>query len=218
MSKLKGILLFLGLMLGSLSWAQDSTFVDANLTLDTQDSVNTSIPLTSTDSFKNSNTSSTNFAIDSVKLLDKMRLNPKKAGLYSALVPGGGQIYNQEYWKLPIVYGAIGTGIGFIIHNSKNYNSARLEYSKRMSLKTDLNPKYSRYDMYMLQQEQDYYKEYLDMSVLLTSLGYLLQIMDAVAFNHLKGFDISPDISARFKMSQLDYGQLGFGIALYYNK
>lgn len=151
---------------------------------------------------------------DSILLINKMRLNPKKAGLYSALIPGGGQMYNGEYWKLPIVYGAIGTGIGFIIHNNKNYKSAQLEYSKRLSLKTDLNPKYANFDMYMLEEEQNYYKEYLDMSVLLTSLGYILQIMDAVAFNHLKGFDISPDISLRFKMSPLQYNQVGIGFAL----
>lgn len=151
--------------------------------------------------------------IDSIRLIDKMHLNPKKAGLYSALIPGGGQVYNKEYWKIPIVYAAIGTGVGFIIYNQKNYNSARLEYSKRLSLRTDLNERYAMYNMYMLQQEQDYFKENLDLSVLLTSLGYILQIMDAVAFNHLKGFDISPDISMRFKVSDLPYNQVGLGMA-----
>lgn len=153
--------------------------------------------------------------VDSQQLINKMRLNPKKAGMYSALIPGGGQIYNNEYWKLPIVYAALGTGVGFILHNNNNYKSARLEYSKRLSLRSDLDPKYERYDMFMLEQEQDYYKEYLDMSVLLTSLGYILQIMDAVAFNHLKGFDISPDISMRFKMSPLHHHQIGLGVAFH---
>src|SRR5690606_5094402 len=46
-----------------------------------------------------------------------MKYSPTKAGLYSAVLPGLGQYYNKKYWKIPIVWGAIDTCIGFIIYN-----------------------------------------------------------------------------------------------------
>jgi len=50
-----------------------------------------------------------------------IRYSPRKAGWRSAVIPGWGQYYNRKYWKIPIVWGAIGTGIGFIIWNQKQY-------------------------------------------------------------------------------------------------
>lgn len=49
-------------------------------------------------------------------------LSPSKAAFYSALVPGLGQVYNKRYWKVPIVYGAIGSGIYFYDWNKKEYD------------------------------------------------------------------------------------------------
>ena len=49
-------------------------------------------------------------------------LSPAKAAFYSAILPGLGQAYNKKYWKIPIVYAAIGTGVYFIIDNNKKYN------------------------------------------------------------------------------------------------
>ena len=49
-------------------------------------------------------------------------LSPAKAAFYSAVIPGLGQIYNKSYWKVPLVYAAIGTPIYFYIRNSKAYD------------------------------------------------------------------------------------------------
>ena len=52
-------------------------------------------------------------------------LAPAKAAFYSAILPGLGQAYNKKYWKIPLVYGALGSGIYFYNNNNKNYNRLR---------------------------------------------------------------------------------------------
>lgn len=127
-------------------------------------------------------------------------LIPKRSAMYSMLFPGLGQINNGQYWKLPIVYGLLGAGIYFFQDNLKNYNQYRLIYANR------LNNIYT--DKYVgvlndadIKGWRDYHKKYLDMTVLLSAVGYGLQIMDANVFAHLKHFDISEDIGFMIKPS-----------------
>ena len=54
--------------------------------------------------------------------------NPKIATLRSAILPGWGQITNKKYWKLPIVYGALGVTTGILFYNIKQYKEARNAY------------------------------------------------------------------------------------------
>lgn len=152
-------------------------------------------------------------SIDSFQWERKYRKNPKRAGLYAALMPGAGQIYNRQYWKLPIVYGLVGVGTGVLIHNLNNYNTTRKEVAARMSLSSDLNPDFQFLTTNQLLQQQSLYRENVDLTILLIGVGYILQVMDAVAANHLKDFDISPDISMRFKISNLPHQQIGVGVA-----
>jgi len=60
-------------------------------------------------------------------------LSPAKAAFYSAILPGLGQAYNKKCWKIPIVYGAIGAGVYFIMDNNKKHNLYRDEYKKRIA-------------------------------------------------------------------------------------
>lgn len=124
--------------------------------------------------------------------------NPKKAGMFSAILPGLGQAYNRQYWKLPIIYAGVGAAAYFIHFNNSQYQ----EYRKAYIARIDGDP--STTDPYVgvfttdaLKQLQDGYKRYLDITVLVTGLGYMLQVMDAVVYAHLKNFDISPDLSLR---------------------
>ncbi|WP_222166484.1 DUF5683 domain-containing protein [Edaphocola aurantiacus] len=125
---------------------------------------------------------------------------PKRSALYSMLFPGLGQLNNKQYWKLPVVYGLLGVGVYFFQDNLKNYNQFRLIYANRLNnVYTD---KYvGLYDDVRIKNERDYYKKYLDMTVLIGAVGYGLQIMDANVFAHLKNFDISNDIAFRIKPS-----------------
>lgn len=125
---------------------------------------------------------------------------PKRSAMYSMLFPGLGQINNGQYWKLPVIYGLLGAGVYFFQDNLKGYNRFRSIYAdRRNNIYTD---KYvGIYDDTRVLNERDYYKKYLDMTVLIAAVGYGLQIMDANVFAHLKHFDISEDISFRMKPS-----------------
>lgn len=138
------------------------------------------------------------------------QLIPKKSGLYSALIPGMGQLYNRQYWKMPIIYAACGAAVYFFIDNRNNYNSFRKEIA-------GLNQpgyirEYPEYNEDQLRAARDYYRRNLDLTGLLTALGYTLQVMDAVVSGHLKGFDISPDISMQMRPVIVPQGGVGMGL------
>jgi hypothetical protein len=61
--------------------------------------------------------------------------NPKKAALRSAILPGWGQIYNKKYWKLPIVYGALGTSAGIFFFNLDTYRDTRAAYKAKYNIR-----------------------------------------------------------------------------------
>lgn len=139
--------------------------------------------------------------------------NPKKAGLYSAILPGAGQLYNKQYWKIPVIYAGVGAAAYFIQFNSSQYHSYRKAYVASLQGKSH---EYSGiYDQAALQQLQDGYKRYLDMTILFTGLGYTLQVIDAIVFAHLKNFDISRDISLRMQPVSGPNGA-GMGLVLHF--
>ncbi|MBS1741316.1 MAG: hypothetical protein JST88_12335 [Bacteroidetes bacterium] len=138
--------------------------------------------------------------------------NPKKAGLYSAILPGAGQLYNKQYWKIPIIYVGAGAAIYFIQFNSGKYQTYRKAYIAALAGKP--NEFTGKYDLNALKQLQDGYKRYLDMTVLFTVVGYTLQVIDAIVFSHLKNFDMSPDISLHFTPLVYPTGGVGMGMVV----
>lgn len=139
--------------------------------------------------------------------------NPKKAGLYSAILPGAGQLYNKQYWKIPLIYAGVGAAVYFIQFNTEKYQTYRKAYIA--SLEGREHEFTGKYDQSALKQLQDGYKRYLDMTLLLTAVGYTLQVIDAVVFAHLKNFDVSPDISMR--MAPVSYPNGGAGLGLVFS-
>lgn len=139
--------------------------------------------------------------------------NPKKAGLYSALLPGAGQVYNRQYWKAPIIYVGIATSGYFFFFNRDKYQTYRRAYISRIDNDPDTRDQFEQvYSTGSLQQLQDVYKRYLDLTVLFTALGYTIQVLDAVAFAHLRNFDMSPDLSINMQPLVLPNGIVGFSI------
>lgn len=61
--------------------------------------------------------------------------SPRTAAIRSAILPGLGQIYNKKYWKLPIVYGAIGISGGVFFYNLKNYKDTRFAYKVKYNMR-----------------------------------------------------------------------------------
>ena len=149
---------------------------------------------------------------DTIKKKVVFQPNPKKAGLYSAVFPGAGQLYNRQYWKLPVIYAGFGVAAYFINDNYQAYNRYRTAYIA--TIDSDPNTISTEpYDSNQLKQLQDQFKQYVDLTVLLTSVGYIIQVMDAVVFAHLKNFDVSRDITMRMKPVTMPNGGLGFGLA-----
>lgn len=145
----------------------------------------------------------------------KFEPKPKKAGMYSAILPGSGQFYNRQYWKVPAIYVGVAAAGYFINFNLTNYQKYRKAYYTRIdndptTVDTDIETK--KYTTENLKQLQDQYRKWLDMTVLLTALGYTVQVIDAIASAHLKNFDISRDISLRIQpVAQPNY--IGMGLA-----
>lgn len=143
--------------------------------------------------------------------------NPKKAGLYSAILMGSGQFYNKQYWKIPVIYAGVAASGYFYFTNRDKYQSYRRAYISRIDNNPGTTDEFEGiYTTGSLQVLQDAYKRYLDLTVLFTALGYTVQVLDAVAFAHLRNFDISPDLSIHYGPVVHPNGTLGLGIAAHF--
>ena len=126
-------------------------------------------------------------------------LTPAKAAFYSAILPGLGQAYNKKYWKIPLVYGAIGTTLYFYIDNKKKYNEYRDAYKSRLAGNPD--PDYDYLTDTQLISAQEFYQRNASLSGLFVIGFYVLNIIDAnvdaaiLQFNVNKNLSLTPDIS-----------------------
>ena len=122
----------------------------------------------------------------------------KKATIMSAVLPGLGQVYNKKYWKVPIIYAGIGVFTYFIVFNANNYNRFRSAYivsvNKDTANYSDLTQKYTSDE---LLSARDYYRRNLEMTCLLTTLWYILNILDATVDAHLFTYNISKELSMK---------------------
>ncbi|WP_253255990.1 DUF5683 domain-containing protein [Formosa algae] len=121
-------------------------------------------------------------------------LAPARAAFYSAILPGLGQAYNRKYWKIPIVYAAIGTGIYFYIDNNNAYNDYRDAYKRRLAGFTD-DEYYGRISDDGLINAQEQLRENKELSLLITIGLYVLNIVDANVDAHLLQFNIDDNLS-----------------------
>ena len=148
--------------------------------------------------------------------------SPRKASLFSAVLPGLGQAYNKKYWKIPIVYAGFGVFGYFIYFNAENYN----EYKQALidfidedagtnsylnligpnidpgsfdpSLGSPLyRPDNEEWFRTQLENNMNYYKRYRDLSIILTVGWYVLNIIDAAVDAYLFDYDISDDLSLK---------------------
>ncbi|MFA6334454.1 MAG: DUF5683 domain-containing protein [Bacteroidales bacterium] len=120
---------------------------------------------------------------------------PARASLYSALLPGLGQAYTGNYWKIPIFYGGFITCGYFIYSNNMQYKRYRKLYNEASISGSEVSGKYS---VETLKYYKDSYRRFRDYSILAGVLVYALNIIDANVFAHLQDFDVSDDLSASF--------------------
>ena len=131
-------------------------------------------------------------------------LRPTKAAFYSAILPGLGQAYNKKYWKIPIVYGAMGTSMYFYFDNNKKYHSVRDAYKRRLAGFTD-DEYQGIYDDSRLIQAQRFYQRNRDLSLLVTIGFYVLNIVDANVDAHLMQFNVNDNLSVAPDIYQTDF-------------
>lgn len=127
------------------------------------------------------------------QILDPLR--PAKAGFYSAVLPGLGQVYNKKYWKVPLVYGAIGTSIYFYIDNQKQYNIYRDEYKNRLAGNESDSEYLARLSESQLISAQKQFKRNSDLSLLCAVGFYVLNIIDANVDASLSQFNVSNQLA-----------------------
>ena len=129
-------------------------------------------------------------------------LAPSKAAFYSAILPGLGQAYNKKYWKIPIVYAAIGTGVYFYIQNDKDYDRYRDAYKRRLAGFTDdefygPTPGSPRVTSDGLIRAQQTLKRNKELSLLVTIGFYALNIIDANVDAHLLQYNVDENLAVR---------------------
>lgn len=178
----------------------------------TMDTLIRPIPAPGTDTVK----ANKSILVDSAYVPNsKQPHSPRKAALYSAVFPGLGQAYNREYWKMPLVYAAIGTCTYFFIDNMKTYKLYRDAYRLRVDGNPDTNdtdPRTAPFDTESLKLGRDQFRQYVDYSVLFFILAYGLNIVDATVFAHLRNFDMSDDLSMRISPTLINNRTLGIGV------
>jgi|SRR5450432_230062 hypothetical protein len=145
-------------------------------------------------------------AIDSID--QKQRKSYRRATIYSAVLPGAGQVYNKKYWKVPLVYAAIGIPAYLYFDNKKIYNEA--QYALVVTINqsgTDSLSKVSPDFLPLVQSGntnaiinvRDEARKDQDYSILFFLLFYGLNIVDATVDAHLKDFNVNSDLSFRIK-------------------
>jgi hypothetical protein len=154
----------------------------------------------------------------------KRTFSPRKAALYSAIFPGLGQIYNKKYWKVPIVYTAVGIPVYLFFDNKRWYNRTRYALAVVSSGTTDpdsLNNVHDQLKNLVANKRQDallnYRNEFrkdMDYSIIFTLLFWGLNIIDATVDAHLKGFNVSDNLSMKIKPTILSTQSVGISLVL----
>ena len=164
------------------------------------------------------------------------RPNPKRALWMALVIPGGGQIYNRKYWKLPIFYGGFVGCIYAITWNNQMYHDYAQAYMDIM----DDNPDTKSYEQFLhfntqitesnrsryqelFRQRKNRYRRWRDLASFVTMAVYALSVIDAYVDASLSDFDITPDLSLHVAPRVLNDGSsinplqssaIGLGVGL----
>ncbi|MCB0524164.1 MAG: hypothetical protein KDC86_06555 [Saprospiraceae bacterium] len=226
-------LLFLLFLTGSGGWLQAQQ-------TDTLQVIRDTVPASAIDSvLSNQKKSKMNLAADTSGIVENKSLdakkekngflyrffvkkypNPRAAAVLSFVLPGAGQIYNKKWWKLPIVYGALGGMTWLAVTNDKQYKELRTNYKWLVDGDETTNPVNEPY-IYMSETQmksyRDLFRNYTEKSYLFLGVTYLLVVTDAFVDAHLATFDVSDDLSLRIVPDiQSGSGSIGasFGVGI----
>ena len=143
---------------------------------------------------------------------------PSKAAFYSAVLPGLGQGFNKKYWKIPIVYAAIGTSVYSYDFNQKKYWDYRNAYkSRKAGYKND------PYQNLILDDDRlldgaEFHKKNRDLSMVFIIGFYILNILDANIDAHLKQYNVNESLTIKpYINNDIEFYEQSIGISLNLN-
>jgi hypothetical protein len=145
----------------------------------------------------------------------------KRAMLYSAILPGAGQVYNhiampkgkkKAYWKVPLIYAGLGATGYFAYTNNRTKKDLKTEYEFRQ--KENAINQFPEYDDQGLLSLYSTYRTRRDLCLIGFGVVYLLQIVDAGVEAHFVNFDIKDDLSLSIEPRMLSYNSFGVGLTL----
>lgn len=166
-----------------------------------KDSVSATVPKSEVEVLSNIQSANTPKSIQ--------KFNPTKAGLYAAVLPGLGQYYNKKYWKIPLVWGAIGAGIGYTLWSDKQYKRYRNAFVAELNGQPHEFSDISGVTADVLGRTQDRVKRQRDYAIAITGLLYVLNIVDAVVDAHLYEGRHDPDLALQPAVIYDQYSQVG---------
>lgn len=147
--------------------------------------------------------------------------NPGRATLYSLLLPGLGQIYNGELFKVPIYWGCLLGATHFLMNNNTNYKRFKMIHNEA-SMENSQSPISAETAKWY----RDVYRRYRDYSIVATALFYFLQVLDANVFAYMHDFEVTDDLAINIEPtvispdnayaihSSTSFGQNAFGLRL----
>ncbi len=147
--------------------------------------------------------------IDSTKIKKRIKdsitlagHSPRIATRRSAILPGWGQAYNREYWKIPIVYGVLAIPTVAFIYNNNYYKKTKFAYEAQFKAQNGdssdlaaIDPELVNLSIGSLQNYRNQFRRDRDYAILFFLLAWGLQVADATVFAHLKQFNVSNDLS-----------------------
>ncbi|MEY4279485.1 MAG: hypothetical protein RL377_1489 [Bacteroidota bacterium] len=163
-------------------------------------------------------------ATDSTQLTTVKHHIPKIATQRSAILPGWGQAYNKQYWKIPLVYGVLAIPAATYQYNADLYSKAKFAYEARFKEangdKSDvskIDPTLKNLGLASLQSYRNIFRKDRDYSIMWFILGWGLNVLDATVSGHLKEFDINNDLSLKIQPNyQPEFRQAGLSLQLHF--
>jgi hypothetical protein len=122
----------------------------------------------------------------------------RKATILSTILPGAGQVYNRKYWKVPLVYAALGATAYYINYNNKNYKQYNDALIRRYD-SDNTNELFTEISNDNLRILSDGYRRNRDLSFAAATIVYVLNIIDAHVDAHLYTFNVSDDLSLKLE-------------------
>lgn len=134
--------------------------------------------------------------------------SPKKAAILSTILPGAGQVYNHQVWKVPVIYGGLGALGYFVYDNNRVYNDylTQWKYLTDSNSNTNVRPSLQGVSADALHNAFSSFRKYRDQCIIGVVLLYAANIIDANVYAHLYKFNVD-DLSVHFTPNYNIYSQ-----------